>query len=156
MLRRMHIPYPRLVHALIGKSLIETLLVGALALYAFMNLAPPYFNGWSEVTESGISGWAINRAEPWERVVVQLYVDGSFVATETANRSRPDVQQAGWSKDEWHGYEFPLTQLPPGRHEARIYALHATGNDLKKSLQLLGKPIIIEIDNRGRLTKAND
>jgi len=113
----MSIPYPRLVHTLIGKSIVETLLIGALAVYAFMSLAPPYFQGWGEVNESRITGWAVNRAEPWERVVVQLYVDGAFVATQTASLSRPDVHQAGWARDEWHGYEFVLAKLPSGRHE---------------------------------------
>jgi hypothetical protein len=147
----MNIPSPRLVQTLIGKSIAETLLVGALAVYAFMTLAPPTFHGWGEVTASGISGWAVNNASAGERVVVQLFVDGVFQATQISNQSRPDVQQAGWSQDEWHGYDFPLASVSPGRHEARIYALHASGSDSRKSLQLLGSPIPFEVDDRGRV-----
>lgn len=146
----MKTPSARLVHLLIGKSIIETLLVGALAVFTFITVLPPYFHGWGEVTESGISGWAVNNAAPWERVEVQLFVDGQFVAHAVANQPRPDVLTAGWAKDEWHGYSFGNTSLPAGLHQARIYALHASGGDVRKSLQLLGNPIIFTVGNDGK------
>jgi hypothetical protein len=45
-------PSPNLVHLLIGKSILETLLVGTLAVLAFISLVPPYFHGWGEVTQT--------------------------------------------------------------------------------------------------------
>lgn len=150
----MKTPSTRLVHVLIGKSIAETLLVGALAVFAFITVLPPYFHGWGEVTESGISGWAVNNASPWERVEVQLFVDGKLVASSFANESRPDVAGAGWARDEWHGYKFPLRALAPGAHEARVYALHDCGGGLRKSLQLLGDPISFVVNDDGKVVKV--
>ena len=53
-------PSKKLVHTLIAKSIIETLLVGALAVFAFTTLFPPYFHGWGEVVDGAIVGWAVN------------------------------------------------------------------------------------------------
>jgi hypothetical protein len=134
-------PSPNLVHLLIGKSILETLLVGTLAVLAFISLVPPYFHGWGEVTQTGISGWAVDNAAPWERVEVQLFIDGVFVASANAMESRPDVAAAGWAKDAWHGYTFRLQPLKEGLHEARVYALHDSGRGKRKSLQLVGDPL---------------
>ncbi|MBC8029636.1 MAG: hypothetical protein H7Z16_05960 [Pyrinomonadaceae bacterium] len=147
----MKTPSTSLVHVLVGKSIAETLLVGALAVFTFMTVLPPYFHGWGEVTETSISGWAVNNAAPWDRVEVQLFIDGQFIAQNVANKSRPDVLAAGWSKDEWHGYMFPVSALSTGRHEARVYALHDSGKGTRKSLQLLGKPIPFLVDPNGKL-----
>jgi hypothetical protein len=146
----MKTPRPTLVHVLIGKSILETLLVGALAVFTFITVFPPYFHGWGEVTNDGISGWAVNNAAPWDRVEVQLFIDGKFVATAVANEPRPDVFAAGWSKDQWHGYRFPVTSHSAGSHEARIYALHDSGKGTRKSLQLLGDPIAFVVGESGK------
>jgi hypothetical protein len=151
---RMKTPSTTLVHVLIGKSILETLLVGALVVFTFMTFLPPYFHGWGEVTDAGISGWAVNNAAPWDRVEVQLFIDGSFVATTPANEPRPDVLAAGWAKDQWHGYAFRIEPLNPGSHEARIYALHGSGAGIRKSLQLVGDPIPFLVDQRGKLVKT--
>jgi len=149
----MKTPSARLVHLLIGKSIIETLVVGALAVFTFINVLPPYFHGWGEVTETGISGWAVNNASPWERVEVQLFVDGKFVADAIANQPRPDVLAAGWGRDEWHGYSFRLSPQSLGYHEARVYVLHDSGGGTRKSLQLLGNPIPFFVDEDGKILK---
>jgi hypothetical protein len=151
--QRMPVPSTKLVHLLIGKGLAETVLVGALAVSAFITFLPPYFHGWGEVTDSGITGWAVNNAAPWDRLEVQLYIDGKFIADGLANGYRPDVCAAGWAKDPWHGYIFPVASLPVGRHEARVYAVHESGNGARKSLQLLGDPIAFLVDENGRLAK---
>jgi hypothetical protein len=149
----MKTPSARLVHLLIGKSIIETFVVGALAVFTFITVLPPYFHGWGEVTGSGISGWAVNNASPWERVEVQLFVDGKFVADAIANQSRPDVLAAGWARDEWHGYTFRLSRQSPRYHEARVYVLHDSGGGKRKSLQLLGNPIPFFVDEDGEMVK---
>ena len=147
----MKTPSARLVHLLIGKSIIETLVVGALAVFTFVTVLPPYFHGWGEVTESGISGWAVNNASPWERVEVQLFVDGRFVGNAIANQPRPDVLAAGWAKDQWHGYTFHLSPQSPRYHEARVYVLHDSGGGKRKSLQLLGNRIPFFVDEDGKM-----
>ena len=148
-LQRMKTPSTSLVHVLIAKSIAETLLVGALAVFTFITVLPPYFHGWGEVTNDGISGWAVNNWSPWDRVEVQLFVDGKFVAAGVADKARPDVTAAGWAKDQWHGYTFAVSFLPVGEHEGRIYAMHESGWGQRKSLQLLGEPIRFWISANG-------
>jgi len=181
---------PQLVNLLIGKSILETLFAGALAVIVWTNAFPPTFHGWGEVINSqpeprleqpgagqagpeqvgkgatppldrsggvapfptcsggscAIGGWAVNNASPWERVEVQLFIDGNLYASQVAQLSRPDVASRGWAKDEWHGYNFAVTGLAPGQHEARVYAMHRSGERI--TLQLLGDPIPFAVDHR--------
>jgi len=144
----------KLVHVLIGKSILETLLIGALAVFTFITLFPPQFHGWGEVTDTGIAGWAVNDADPYGRVQVHLFINGQFVAAGVANLARPDVSAAGRASDEWHGYKFSFPTLPAGRHEARIYALHDSGEGRRKSLQLLGDPMTFTIQDEGKVVNV--
>jgi len=146
----------KLVHALIAKSLAETILVGTLAVAFYLSAFPPTFHGWGEALPQGIAGWVVNQAEPRERVEVQLFIDGRFVATGSANQSRPDVVLAGWAEDEWHGYRFDALNLRgPGRHYAQVYALHTSGRGRRKTLQIVGDPIPFDIDDKGALRPPN-
>ena len=143
-------PRSQLINLLIGKSILETLLAGAIAVVVFLNVFPPTFKGWGEaVAETrSIAGWAVNNAEPWARVEVQLFIDGKLYGAQVAGLSRPDVMAAGWSKDEWHGYRFDLSGLPPGSHEARVYALNRSGD--RFTLQLLGDPVTFVVSGDGQ------
>ena len=134
-------PRSQLINLLIGKSILETLLAAGIAVMVFLDVFPPAFKGWGEavVETRSIAGWAVNNSEPWERVEVQLFIDGKLHGATVAQLSRPDVSAAGWAKDEWHGYNFAVPELPPGDHEARVYALHRSGD--RFTLQLLGDPI---------------
>ena len=148
---------PQLVNLLIGKSIAETILVGVIAVVAYLNAFPPTFHGWGEaVVESrSIAGWAVNDVSQGERVEVQLFVDGKLVATQTASLSRPDVVAAGWSSDEWHGYNFVLPSLNEGTHEARVYALRESGDAARYTLQLLGDPIKFVVNADGSWRRVN-
>jgi hypothetical protein len=136
----------KLVNLLLAKSILETIFVGALALIVYTKLFPPTFHGWGEavVEARSISGWAVDDADPWRRVELQLFIDGKLVETQVAQLSRPDVVAAGWAKDEWHGYTFAVNGLSEGTHEARVYALHKSGD--RYTLQLLGNPIQFDVD----------
>jgi len=138
----------RLSNLLIAKSILETIFVGTLAVVVYMRAFPPTFHGWGEAVAASqsISGWAVDDADPWRRVEVQLFVDGKFVGTTVAQLSRPDVVAAGWAKDEWHGYNFVLNGLGEGAREARVYALHRSGD--RYTLQLLGNPIPLDWKRR--------
>jgi len=142
----------RLVHALIAKSMAETILVGVLAVASFLSAFPATYHGWGEVLPKGIAGWAVNQAEPGERLEVQLFIDNEFVASTTADQWRPDVAAAGWARDDWHGYKFSVPALAPGKHEARVFALHVA-SDKRRTLQLVGDPILFEVDRNGNLSK---
>lgn len=137
----------KLVNFLIVKSVLDTILVATIAVVVYLNVFPPTFHGWGEavVQEQRIAGWAVNDADPWARVEVQLFIDGKLAGTQVAQLSRPDVVAAGWAKDEWHGYSFVVTDLKIGMHEARVYAVHASGNGARYTLQLLGDPIQFEV-----------
>lgn len=142
---------PQLVNLLIGKSIAETLLVGAIAVGVFLSAFPPTFHGWGEAVPEtrSIAGWAVNSAAPAEQVVVQLVIDGKLSGTQTANLPRPDVVAAGWARDEAHGYNFALSTLPAGDHEARVYALRESGDAARYTLQLLGDPIRFTVNADG-------
>jgi hypothetical protein len=141
----------QLVNLLIAKSVLETILVGTIAIVVHVKAFPPTFHGWGEavVASQSIAGWAVDSGKPWGRVEVQLFIDGTRVGTQVASLSRPDVQQAGWSKDEWHGYSFPVSGLTVGRHEARVYAGHGSEDGTQYTLQMLGDPIRFEVTNDG-------
>lgn len=141
----------KLHNALIAKSIIETIFVSAIAVVVYMNAFPPSFKGWGEaVAETQtVAGWAVNELDPWQRVEVHLFIDGRFVEKQVANSARPDVSAAGWAKDEWHGYNFVVNKLSVGPHEARVYALHASRNGTRYSLQMLGDPIRVEVNADG-------
>lgn len=142
---------PQLVNLLIAKSVLETILVGTIALVVYLKAFPPNFHGWGEAVAASqsIAGWVVSDADPWRRVEVQLFVDGKLVGTQVASLSRPDVLAAGWSRDEWNGYSFPVAGLSPGVHEARVYALHSSGKGARYTLQLLGDPIQFEVRTDG-------
>ena len=148
---------PQLVNLLIGKSIAETILVGALAVGAYLNAFPPTFHGWGEAVaeRQSIAGWAVNNAARSQRVKVQLYVDGKLNGAQTAELSRPDVVAAGWAEDGWHGYEFALPSQMPGNHEARVYAVHESGDATRYTLQLLGDPIRFVVNPDGSWRRIN-
>ena len=143
-------PPINLVHILFGKTIIETLLVVSLAAFFFLD-AFPRFRGWGEVTPHAIAGWVVNSRTPWHRVEVQLFVDDEFFGRAVANQSRTDVFEAGWSQDEWHGYTIPISSVQPGAHEARVYALHDSGQGARKTLQLVGDPMRFMVSQNGTL-----
>jgi hypothetical protein len=126
--------------------------VGTIAVVFYFTLFPPYFRGWGEVTSHEIAGWAVNQAAPGERVEVQLFIDGTFVAAGVASLSRPDVMAAGWSTDEWHGYSFASLSLTPGEHTAQVYALNSERAGQRRTLQQLGDPIRFVVNSDGVLT----
>jgi hypothetical protein len=147
-------PSISLVHILIAKSVVETLLVSILVVVYFLDVFP-HFHGWGEVTPLAISGWAVNSRNPTERVEVQLFVDDKFVARTVAGQSRPQVVAGGWAADEWHGFTIPVSQIESGNHEARVFALHTSGRGARKTLQLVGHAFRFQIAEDGTLKSLN-
>lgn len=143
-------PTSQLVNLLIAKSILETVLVGAFAVVVYTKLFPPTFHGWGEavVEEKAIYGWVVNNARPDDRVEVEVYVDGQYSGRSLAAGPRPDIVAAGWSQDPYHGYAVWISKLPPGKHEARVYAVHRSDDGRKFTLQLIGDPIQFENDVR--------
>jgi hypothetical protein len=132
----------RLTRYLIAKSIIEALLIAALAVGFYLTAFNPFFRGSVDGADSRhVSGWALNEHAPELRVEVQLYIDGRFAASRRADLSRADVKAAGRAPDEWHGFSFDTPPLDRGEHEARVYVVHESGAGKRRTLQLIGKPI---------------
>jgi len=82
----------QLVNLLAGKSILETIFVGTLAVVMWLNAFPPTFHGWGEAVNSqAIAGWAVNSGSPWERVEVQLFVDGNLYGSQVADYHGPTL-----------------------------------------------------------------
>ena len=138
-----------LIHLLIGKSIVETVLVGALTFAFFFDAFPPYFQGWGEATPRAIEGWVVNRRKATERVEVQLFIDDVFIADSIAERPRTDIVDGIAIADPLHGYKFELPALPTGNHIACVYVVSSGGGGARKSLQRVGDSIPFTIDDRG-------
>ena len=131
----------RLTTFLIAKSIIEALFVGALAVGFYLTAFTPFFRGTLDNADAHhVVGWVVNQAEPRTRVEVHLYIDGHFAGNRSADVSRPDVKAAGRAEDENHGFTFDTPPLSAGQHEARVYAVHMSGEGQRRTLQLIGKP----------------
>ncbi len=129
----------RLTNILIAKSILEALFVGALAVGFYLTTFNPFFRGaLDEATAQHVYGWVVDEAAPARHVEVQLYIDGRFAGTATANLPRPDVLAAGRSEDETHGFEFVTPQLNAGEHEARVYAVFAGRDESRRTLHQIG------------------
>jgi hypothetical protein len=131
----------RLVHLLISKSIAEALLITAVAVGVFFATTNPNLRGVLDAADrNSISGWVVDEARPSARVEVQLFIDDRFAADTFADKFRPDVHEAKRADDDWHGFVFTTPALAAGDHEARVYAVHASGAGAIRTLQLVGKP----------------
>jgi hypothetical protein len=136
----------RLTKYLIFKSVVEVLIVGVLSIGFYLTAFAPGFRGTLDLADKKhVAGWAVNLSDPHGHVEVQLYIDGRFIGDISADSARPDVLAAGKAADELHGFVFDTPALDPGEHEARVYAVHASGREQRRTLQLIGKPILFSV-----------
>ncbi len=131
-----------LVRLLVGKSIFEALLVAALVVAFLSSAFNPSFRGALTLVGHGrIEGWVIDTSRPEARVEVQLYVDGRFVASTDADKQPPEMSGAGMTTDGRHGFRFDFDVEGSSEHEARVYAVHTSGDEGTRTLQLVGKPL---------------
>jgi hypothetical protein len=136
-----------LVQLLIGKSVAEALLVTAVAAGFYLTTTNPNLRGWLDQADTEtVSGWAVDDGNAANRVDVQLFIDDRFIEQRSANDFRPDVHQAKRAEDDWHGFVFKTPALPPGEHEARVYALYRGASATRRTLQIIGKPLHFRIN----------
>ncbi|HVF68129.1 MAG TPA: hypothetical protein VM914_10715 [Pyrinomonadaceae bacterium] len=129
----------RLTRLLLAKLTLDLLFVAALAVYTQAVAFRPFYSGSLDYADSkSVRGWVVDRSEPAASVEVQLYVDGRFVAAALADEPRPDVFEKGRAEDERHGFVFNLGDVRAGEHEARVYAVHASRNGARRTLQQIG------------------
>lgn len=137
----------KLFQLLIAKSIIEALLVTALAVSFYLVVTNPHLHGWLDQADARtISGWAVNDKSAGTRVEVQLFIDDKFVENRVADAFRPDLHQAQRADDDWHGFVFQTPPLGAGDHEARVFAVHRGGSNERRTLQIVGKPLHFRVD----------
>jgi hypothetical protein len=136
----------RLTKYLIFKSVVEVFFVGVLSIGFYLTAFAPDFRGTLDLANAKqVAGWVVNLSDPHGHVEVQLYIDGRFMGDIIADSARPDVLAAGRAADELHGFVFDTPALALGEHEARVYAVHASGRGQRRTLQLIGKPTLFSV-----------
>ncbi|MDQ3805142.1 MAG: hypothetical protein M3416_15105 [Acidobacteriota bacterium] len=129
----------RLVNLLLAKAAADLLFVCALAAgFHYAAFRPSFRGSLDHADARSVRGWVLDKAEPGRRVEVQLYLDGRLAASGEASEPRPDVAAEGYAPDERHGFVFLLGPQPPGEHEARVYAVHASAGGRRRTLQQIG------------------
>lgn len=137
----------RLTRLLFAKSLLEVLFVVALAAaFHFVAFNPRLRGSLDRADARQVAGWTLDESDPSARVEVQLYIDGNFAASNRADRPRPDVRAAGRAADDLHGFVFDTPALPAGEREARVYAVHASGDNARRTLTLVGHPLRFQVE----------
>lgn len=131
----------KLIHLLIFKSIVESLLIAAIVVGFYIATGNTHLRGVLDGANATIiNGWVVDEARPDARIEVQLYIDDQFIADQVASQLRADVHEANRAADDWHGFVFQTPALAPGEHEARVYAAFSTGQSSRRTLQMIGKP----------------
>jgi hypothetical protein len=136
-----------LLQFLLAKSVAEALLVTGLGLSFYLVTTNPNLRGWLDQADAAtVAGWVVDERNPSARVEVQLFIDDHFVEDGAASQFRPDVHLAQRANDDWHGFVFRTPPLSPGDHEARVYAVHRAGSPVRRTLQMIGKPLRFRVE----------
>jgi len=136
-----------LVHLLLSKSILEALLITAVAVAFYFATTNLNIRGvLDKADQEAVSGWVVDEGHPDNRVEVQLFIDDQFAADAAADQFRPDVHEGKRAQDDWHGFVFKTPPLGPGNHEARVYVVYAVRGRARRTLQLIGKPFRFQID----------
>ncbi|NHO31812.1 Hint domain-containing protein [Acetobacter fallax] len=96
------------------------------------------FHGWLDfASRNRLNGWAWNEDRPWERMQVDVFVDGHYITTICATSQRPDLASAGIGNG-WAAFELTFgTLLDPAtphvievRHAGTDHHLHGSPKHL--------------------------
>ncbi len=94
-----------------------------------------------EATHDHVTGWAIDRTDPEEPVMLRVMVDGVQAARVLANRHRPDLEEAGYGYGRL-GYELVFKGgLSPFERHVIDVVRDSDGEPL------IGSPTVIERSN---------
>lgn len=113
---------------LIGSALVAALVLGPGGVAPAHAQAVNYFGFLDYADCSGASGWVYSPQQIYTAQQVQLFVDGNYAATVTANWNRPDVAAAGYGTG-YYGYGWTYPAPIYGTHTIRARAVGA-GSDL--------------------------
>ncbi len=120
------------------KLTLDLVFVCALAVYTQAVSPRADFKGALEYADARAArGWVYDVARPDAAVEVQLYVDGRFAAAGVAGRPADKDSARGGAR----AFDLSFAQLPPGEHEARVYAVSASRGVARLTLRQLGAPL---------------
>ena len=91
------------------------------------------------VSAQRITGWVVQNASP-RHVEVQLYINGNWQQTTTANIYRPDVQHAGHSPNGLAGYMFTPAQPLQPKDQVSVRICPSPDTEM---LELIGSPLVV-------------
>ena len=127
----------RLGTVVVAKLALDLLFVCGLALYTYADTFRNTFNGSLEHADArSVRGWVVDESRPGVLVVVQLFVDGRFVAAVLADKPGPDAPGDGTRR----GFAFEFDPPLDGEHEARVYAVRESRGGSRLTLQQVGAP----------------
>ena len=138
----------KMLKALIAKAGIEIFVVmAAISFAAYSHLNPPIRGAIDVADSTRIAGWAYDPRAPEDRLEVQLFMDGKFVAEKVADELRDDLVSAGAATNSRHGFSFivPELKLMNGVHSVNVYALRSGGGGNKSLLSITKKTQQIKI-----------
>jgi hypothetical protein len=138
---------PLLTRLLIAKSVLDVVLLGALSLGYYYSAFSPHIRG--SLDEAGpewIRGWVLDLSNRDKQVEVQLYIDDRFIESRMSDFPHPQIVAMGLARDEKHGFLFFTPPLEVGRHEARVYAVHASSDGERRTLQQVGQPLSFQTE----------
>lgn len=134
----------RIKRFLVVKAALELLFVLALAaVFFYLNFNPGFEGAILSADSRRIEGWVAGSAGSSSRVEIQLYVDGKFAASTTADRELSSVDGVGASGG--RGFVFDLPPLAAGEHEARVFAVHVGGSEARRTLHPVGAPARVSV-----------
>jgi hypothetical protein len=137
--RRAPVARRTLVAAITVKLALDLLFVCALAVYTQAVSLRADFDGALEYADGRAArGWVRDSGgSTSDSVELQLYVDGRFAAAgRSGSRHAP-----GAAPDGRLGFELSFGPLPPGEHEARVYAVSTSRGGTRRTLRQLGAPL---------------
>ncbi len=121
---------------------------GNATVFARYELTSPVFQGnFDAVNCQTISGWAWDKNQPNIPVNVDIYVDGKWVATITANQFRQDLLNAGIGNG-YHGFSYAIPEsFKDGKPHSLSVTYWGTVTDLGNSprpFMISPAPVIID------------
>jgi hypothetical protein len=116
----------RLLKGVATKLVVDLVFVCVIVSLTAFSQSSPLVRGRVDVVEAGrVAGWVFDPRSPDADVEVQLFVDGRLALAKAANEFRPDLTEAGVSKNPNHGFTFALTELnlPAGSHKMEVFVV---------------------------------
>jgi hypothetical protein len=137
-----------LLKAIVAKSLIEIVLVCAVATFtAFSSFSPRLRGAIDVANQTRVAGWVVAPEAPEAVIEVQLFVDDKLLASQLANEQQDDLVRYGVASSPYHGFYFDLNQfnLAPGRHTVQVYALREAPGSNKILSPVAKRAIVIRV-----------